>query len=203
MQSESERRLLDAAVELFSDLGFQATRTREISSRAGLSPAAMYVHFPSKEDLLFRLVHDAHESTLRLLADAVTPHQDPVDRVHALVHAFSTVHAERYRTARIAQYESRHLTPEHHREVGRIRSRIRHTVRQEIDNGIAQGAFTIEDPRIGVLAIMSLGIDICRWYSPDGEFTAEELGSINADLVLQVLRADRTSRNRGIAVTSP
>jgi hypothetical protein len=40
-----------------------------------------------------------------------------------------------------------------------------------------------------VLAIMSLAIDICRWYDPDGEFTPEELGDINADLVLRILRA--------------
>lgn len=39
---------------------------------------------------------------------------------------------------------------------------------------------------------MSLCVDICRWYRPGGEFTPEELGDINADLVLRILHAPPT-----------
>ena len=37
----SEERLLRAATTLFSDKGFEATRTRDISTMAGMSPSAM------------------------------------------------------------------------------------------------------------------------------------------------------------------
>ena len=69
--SSSEERLLTAATMLFSDRGFEATTTRDISAMAGLSPAAMYVHFPSKEELLFRLVCRAHERALAQVLDAL------------------------------------------------------------------------------------------------------------------------------------
>ena len=45
-------RMLGAAVEAFAELGFHVTTTREIAAKVGLSPAAVYVHCRSKEELL-------------------------------------------------------------------------------------------------------------------------------------------------------
>ena len=46
-------RLLTAAVAAFGAKGFHATSTRDIARAASLSPAAVYVHHQSKEDLLY------------------------------------------------------------------------------------------------------------------------------------------------------
>ena len=52
IESESSRRILLAALAAFAQRGFQAATTREISERAGMSPAAIYVHYKAKSDLL-------------------------------------------------------------------------------------------------------------------------------------------------------
>ncbi|QNG20537.1 TetR/AcrR family transcriptional regulator [Rhodococcus triatomae] len=187
-EASSEDRLLRAATDLFSDVGYEATRTRDISTRAGMSPAALYVHFPSKEELLFRLILRSTERSLAIVTDAVEAHTEPVDRIRALVREFSKVHATKYQRARIAQYERRHLTPEHREAVSEIRRQIRLVTLRELQAGIDRGDFLVDDPRVAGLAIMSLCADICRWYRPDGEFTPDELGNINADLVLRILR---------------
>jgi AcrR family transcriptional regulator len=44
--------LLDAALELFVQKGFAATRAEEIAQRAGVSKGTMYLYYPSKEELL-------------------------------------------------------------------------------------------------------------------------------------------------------
>lgn len=182
-------RLLGAALELFADKGFEATRTRDISALAGLSPAALYVHFSSKEELLYHLVRGSLESTLAALRAAVAPVSDPVERVVALVREFSRLHAESYQRARVAQYESRHLHPAHTAAVARIRRQIREVALTEVRRGQEAGVFTVEDPRVPVLAMMSLSVDICRWYRPGGAVTAAQLGDINADLILRILGA--------------
>ncbi|GAA4473652.1 TetR/AcrR family transcriptional regulator [Rhodococcus olei] len=182
-------RLLRAALELFSDKGFEATRTRDISARAGLSPAALYVHFASKEEVLHHLVRTTNESTLRALRDAVEPYDDPISRLRAFVTEFSLMHARGYQHARVAQYESRHLLPEHAEIIARTRLQIREAARAEVQRGIDAGVFTIAEPRVAVLAIMSLSIDICRWYRPDGAVPAADLADINSGLILQILRA--------------
>ena len=44
--------LRDAALALFVEKGFEATRTEEIAARAGVSKGTLYLYYPSKEKLL-------------------------------------------------------------------------------------------------------------------------------------------------------
>ncbi|TDM09336.1 MAG: TetR family transcriptional regulator [Ideonella sp. MAG2] len=44
--------LLDAALELFVEKGFAATRSEEVAMRAGVSKGTLYLYYPSKEELL-------------------------------------------------------------------------------------------------------------------------------------------------------
>ena len=51
--------VLDAALELFRENGFAATRVEDIARRAGLSKGTVYLYFPSKEAVLEGLVRRA------------------------------------------------------------------------------------------------------------------------------------------------
>jgi AcrR family transcriptional regulator len=51
--------VLDAALDLFIEKGFAATRVEDIAKRAGLSKGAVYLYFPSKEAILEGLVRRA------------------------------------------------------------------------------------------------------------------------------------------------
>jgi len=44
--------LIDAALALFVEKGFAATRSEEVAARAGVSKGTLYLYFPSKEELL-------------------------------------------------------------------------------------------------------------------------------------------------------
>jgi len=66
--------ILDAAMECFASAGFRGTTTREIASRVGLTEAALYRHFASKEALYSAIIArkiDAPDVTARLQAAAV------------------------------------------------------------------------------------------------------------------------------------
>ena len=56
--NERPRQILDAAIELFCELGFEATRLEDIADRAGVSKATIYLYFESKEDLFFALIRE-------------------------------------------------------------------------------------------------------------------------------------------------
>ncbi len=60
--------LLDAALELFVEKGFAATRTDEVAQRAGVSKGTLYLYFPSKEDLFKAVVRQKLSS---LIAEGV------------------------------------------------------------------------------------------------------------------------------------
>jgi TetR/AcrR family transcriptional regulator len=44
--------LLDAALDLFVERGFAATRAEDVAAKAGVSKGTLYLYYPSKEDLL-------------------------------------------------------------------------------------------------------------------------------------------------------
>lgn len=48
--------LLDAALELFVEKGYAATRTDEVAQRAGVSKGTLYLYYPSKEELFKAVV---------------------------------------------------------------------------------------------------------------------------------------------------
>ncbi|MEY2890407.1 MAG: hypothetical protein RJA98_315 [Pseudomonadota bacterium] len=48
--------LLDAALDLFVEKGFAATRSEEVAQRAGVSKGTLYLYYPSKEELLKEVV---------------------------------------------------------------------------------------------------------------------------------------------------
>ena len=64
-----DKRLLTSAVRCFAANGYHATTTRDIAAGVGLSPAALYVHFPSKELVLFEIIRAGHERALDCIKD--------------------------------------------------------------------------------------------------------------------------------------
>src|SRR6478752_8643248 len=50
--------LLDAALDLFVEKGFAATRAEEVAARAGVSKGTLFLYFPSKEELFKAVVRD-------------------------------------------------------------------------------------------------------------------------------------------------
>ncbi len=48
---ERRRRILDAAIRVFSQNGFKGTTVRDLARSAGISEATIYQHFPSKKAL--------------------------------------------------------------------------------------------------------------------------------------------------------
>ena len=182
-------RLMHAAAHAFADKGFHATTTRDIASGAGLSPAGVYVHFGSKEELLFNLSRSGHESALRLLRDAIADGATPTDQLANVMARFSEWHVEQYQVARVVQYEHHHLTPEHHAEVLALRKEMDGLVRGVLERGVADGAFTVDDSADTALALLSIVVDVARWYSPTIRRSPEQIGATNASLALRLVGA--------------
>lgn len=185
-------RLMRAAAQAFAEKGFHATTTRDIASGAGLSPAGVYVHFGSKEELLFNLSRSGHQSALQMLRAAVEGLEAPTERLAAAMQQFSAWHAEQHQLAKVVQYEHQHLTPEHRAEVLGLRKDIDALVRQVLESGVAEGAFDVEDIGDTALALLSMAVDVARWYSPTIKRTPRQIGATNAALALRLVGARPT-----------
>ena len=201
--SETVLRLFSAAAESFADKGFHATTTRDIASRAGLSPAGVYVHFASKEDLLFHLSRDGHEEALALVSGAVQGADSPPQALAALMARFSAWHAENYAIARVVQHEFPHLSEAHRAEVLALRKRIDHTVREVLQSGKASGDFVLDDIPDTALALLSIVVDVARWYTPALHRTPAQIGETNAALGLRLVGCHGPAHRAALSSTEP
>lgn len=184
---DAARRLVGAAVNSFASIGYHATTTRDISTAAGMSPAALYVHFSSKEEILFLGSTIAHESALASVSNLIASTSDPAGRIRELVYRFTLWHAEHQVLARVAQYSLNELAPEHYEVVAEIRRRTERIIRNEIRRGVKAKDFDKVNVAGATWLITSVGIDVARWFRADERVKPEVLARTYADLVDRML----------------
>ena len=70
-ERDSRQRILDAALDVFYEAGFDGARVDEIAKRAGVNQALIYYYFKSKEGLFKELIHLNIDEMILVKKDAV------------------------------------------------------------------------------------------------------------------------------------
>ncbi len=79
---ERKQQLVEAAIALFAERGYSATRILDICDRAGVAKGLFYWYFPTKLDLFSELVRSMRQQLRRAQADAMDPGTDALTRIH-------------------------------------------------------------------------------------------------------------------------
>jgi AcrR family transcriptional regulator len=188
VQPESSRRLLISALDCFAVKGFEGASTREIAERAGVSPAGLYVHYRSKNDLLFEISRIGHQRNWEETEAVVAAAQGPTEKLVAFVESFVIWHARFHTLARVCQYELKALRGEQLETVRAIRRRFQRDLEAILDAGVHDAEFDVEDRHGTARAILSLGIDVARWFTGLGTLRPEDVAALYVELALRMVR---------------
>lgn len=187
--SAAQRRFVDAAVDAFAERGFGGTSTRDIAERAGRSQAAVYIHYESKEALLYEVSLGGHTDALACLVAAFESSNDPAERLHRMVRAFSSWHIENSKLGRVVQHELHALSDEHRSEIVALRRRFHGVMVDALTNGISAGRFHVDDVDGTARVLLSLCIDLVRWFDPALSRNPQAIAELNADLSQRIVDA--------------
>jgi AcrR family transcriptional regulator len=80
---ELKTRILDAARELFAELGYEAVTMRKIAERIEYSPTAIYFHFKDKEALMRELC-ELDFASLAQVFQKIAREKDPIERLRKI-----------------------------------------------------------------------------------------------------------------------
>ncbi|WP_394792202.1 TetR family transcriptional regulator [Rhodoferax sp.] len=81
--------ILEAATQVLAKEGAQRFTTARVAEKAGVSIGSVYQYFPNKAAILFRLQSDEWQQTTTMLRTILEDvGRPPLERLHALVHAF-------------------------------------------------------------------------------------------------------------------
>ena len=86
----TQQKLLEAAIEAFSENGFKGTSTRDIAERAGVHHPLITYHFKNKDQLWRAAVDRVFKDFRRSLAASLEDHSDehPKERFASLIRAY-------------------------------------------------------------------------------------------------------------------
>jgi len=194
---ERPAEILAAALELFAEKGFSATRMDDVAARAGLSKAGVYLYFKDKTALLKALVEEMAGANVAVARNIVEAHQEPVSPLIATILAFlaSQVRHTRFpEIIKIVIAESRA-----HPEVGRLY--LDSVIGQGlplfeglIRRGIASGEFRAVDPAFAARAMIGPMLLAIIWktvFEPIGAeaLDIEAYAAQHADIFLKGMKS--------------
>jgi AcrR family transcriptional regulator len=190
--------IAEAAVEAMSEHGYHGTSVRDIADRAGMSSAALYHHFTSKQDLLFHITDRGIEALVRQTEAALRASpNDPAARLRAIVRVHVLTHTENQQGSFIGNSEIRSLEPANRAIIVSKRDQQKRLFDDVVRDGAERGAFATPYPNEASMAIITMCTAVAQWYRPDGPLRPDEIAERYADLALAMLgHRPRPARQR-------
>lgn len=160
--------ILAAALDLFAEKGFSATRMEDVAARAGLSKAGVYLYFKDKMALLEALVNQMAAANIERAQATIEHHQGPVSPLIRTIIAFMAGRLTQTRFPELLKVvisESRA-----HPAIGRLYldsviARGLPLFESLIRRGIAAGEFRAVDPAYAVKAMLAPMLLAAIWKS--------------------------------------
>lgn len=195
----TQERIHLAALRLFSRKGYAGTGIRELAVEAGLSPASLYNHIGSKDDLLLRIMRDGYARLSRTALSALESVDRPVDRLARLTQVHVYVHATFRQECRVIDAEFSDLSGESRDEILGQRDAYEHLWAQSLASGSSAGVLSVVDQRVTRLALLSMCTGVAHWFRPEGPNDVYEVSLGHVDLVLAATRAAKGRRSVGVS----
>jgi AcrR family transcriptional regulator len=103
-RNKMHEEILKLSIPLFAETGFEGVSMRDVALAVGLTPAALYYHFPSKERLYLDAVGYAFREVTGILKAAVETAQTPLEQLESIVCVFTKMLARNKPLVRLIQW---------------------------------------------------------------------------------------------------
>jgi AcrR family transcriptional regulator len=188
---DARARVLDAAVELFAQQGYDGTSATQVITRAGVAKGGFYHHFASKESLLYEVYGDLIGRQLAAMDEILARRLSPAETLRALIADLVESTAASARPALVFWREMHRLGDERTAQYRRQRRRYHDAVRKLVRDAQAAGEFgSVASADTVTFTIFGYVNELPLWYRPTGRHRPEQLAGELADLVLAALGTD-------------
>jgi AcrR family transcriptional regulator len=167
-----QQEIIDTAIDVFHDRGFEAGSLDDVAASLGVSKASLYHYVPSKAHLLYLIFDRAISTTLERM-HGLAAIDDPAERLRALIRQqVATIAADQPmfrvffgdRPALDAQYQQ--TVRDKERELFGL---LRDAVVAAMDAGVLPAG----DPRLTAQAVLGMTSWFHQWYQEGRDDPAE------------------------------
>jgi len=196
MSSKGERTakgLLEAARDLFVINGYAAVSMREIALKMGINAGAIYNHFPSKQEILFRLLQDHMLDLLEQWKILEAQHEHHSDQLilQTFVNFHIAFHVNKSKEVFISYMELRSLNSMNFLIISKLRDDYENVLRKILELGKKNKNLDFKDAEITTKAILGMLSSITHWYDIGGRLSTREIQKIYWELIYQSVQGDK------------
>mgnify|MGYP001047858668 CR=1 FL=1 len=194
--------LFEVAGEIFRQKGFGGASMNDFAQAIGIDRASIYYYISGKEELFQQLVHMAVRGNVAMVEEIRSSNLNPKVKMESFIVELMKSYGRHFPylylyvqedMARVANKDSVWA-----REMKSLSERFDAAMIEIIEEGVAEGMFGGAGLSAKMISLAIIGM--CnwshRWYFPDGEMSAEEIGEKFSQIVLNgilVAQTDKTA----------
>lgn len=166
--------IVDIAVGVFLERGYDATSMGDLAKAAGITKSSFYYHVSSKEELFELGVGRALDALFLVLKEHESVAGPAVGRIrHVLRRLVEIVTRQRPEVALLVR--ARGNTPVEKRALAR-RKQFDLAMTLMVEQAIAEGGLRIRmDPALFARLALGAAVSVVEWYRPSGSVSARDL----------------------------
>jgi AcrR family transcriptional regulator len=184
--------ILDQAMRLFAERGYEGTTLQDVADAVGLSRPNLYNYVRSKEELLVAMVEaTSREAALALRTVRERVDLDPPEKLRTLVRILVVQRAEHPALFRTLDRSEQSLPAEIAEKHHESRRAVLREITAVLDEGVTAGVFRSLDSRIAALSIIGMCNWVAWWFHPASAHPVEPVAAQIAENALaMVVQAD-------------
>jgi AcrR family transcriptional regulator len=179
--TDTRYRILNAAINVFSQKGYHNTRVEEIVEIADTSKGGLYFHFPSKRDIFLRLIDEFADLLEQRITQSMDGINGGIQQVDAALKACLDTFQEDRKLSKIFLIQAVGLGLSFEEKQQQIHERFVSIVKRHLDQAVVDGDIEPIDTQIAALTWMgALNEIVIRWIhtgKPELEYTFPVLRS--------------------------
>jgi AcrR family transcriptional regulator len=145
---DRQRRILDAALSVFSRRGYREASVDEIAEAAETSKGGVYFHFPGKQVLFRALMDFSSKRLMDKVEEAIACETDPIARADAALLTVLREFAEHKTMARLFMVEALGAGSEFQTRILQLHDEFIGLIEKHLDDAVAAGAIDCPDTRL-------------------------------------------------------
>jgi len=186
-KDEKRKRMMEAAIEIFSGKLFHQVKMEEVASRAGVGKGTLYLYFESKEALFRQSFQYAIELYHSRLQENLEAGLKPREKLKKIVYLQLGFLEEHLKVIYLLVGQSMAPPIFFHEEVSRARNNFLALLEEIIEQGIKQGEFRPLDPALAARSYLGGIVSFLHDYLHEGKEMGdvEQLSEKFADLYFE------------------
>jgi AcrR family transcriptional regulator len=163
-EQTTRERILSAAVQVFAEKGYHATRVDEIVEASGTSKGSVYFHFESKQEIFLALIDQFAARLEKTVMEAILRESDGISRVNAALQSCMDVFHEYEGLAKIFLIQAVGLGTTFEQKRLEIYDRFVMAIKLYLDQALAEGDIPPIDTEVAAIAWMgAISEVVIRW----------------------------------------